>query len=172
MDTALYYTFSTISQTFAGAIALLGAFALYRLQQISSEIVELGDSSFSFYINNSKNKIDLENKRLKGQYREVLDYIKSNPLDDLPEAIERYLGKLDKLLIYKEKILTLFKVSLILTLGLILYSIVMLPFVPQIVKHLCPSAATISVTIAFILVICCLISYFLLIRKIVFTSIK
>lgn len=32
MQNALLYTFSTIAQTLAGAIALLGAFVLYRLQ--------------------------------------------------------------------------------------------------------------------------------------------
>jgi len=32
MDTAIYYTFSTIAQTLAGGIALLGAFVLFRFQ--------------------------------------------------------------------------------------------------------------------------------------------
>jgi hypothetical protein len=35
VDTALYYTFSTISQTLAAAVALLAGFALYRLQGLS-----------------------------------------------------------------------------------------------------------------------------------------
>src|SRR6266446_456701 len=34
----VFYTFSTIAQTLAGAIALLGAFVLYRLQSLSSDI--------------------------------------------------------------------------------------------------------------------------------------
>jgi hypothetical protein len=38
MINTVFYTFSTISQTLAGAIALLGAFVLYRLQSLSSEI--------------------------------------------------------------------------------------------------------------------------------------
>src|SRR5262245_25410581 len=38
MLTALFYTFSTIAQTLAGAIALLSAFLLYRLQSLNSEI--------------------------------------------------------------------------------------------------------------------------------------
>ncbi len=35
-ETALYYTFSTIAQTLAGAFGILGAFVLYRLQGIKS----------------------------------------------------------------------------------------------------------------------------------------
>jgi len=35
MENTLYYTFSTIAQSLAGAIAFLGAFVLFRLQAIS-----------------------------------------------------------------------------------------------------------------------------------------
>lgn len=35
MENTLYYTFSTIAQTLAGAVAFLGAFVLFRLQAIS-----------------------------------------------------------------------------------------------------------------------------------------
>ena len=34
----LYYTFSTIAQALAAAIALLGAFVLFRLQTLTAEI--------------------------------------------------------------------------------------------------------------------------------------
>ena len=37
MDTALYYTFSTIAQALAAAMALLAALALYRLKSIEDE---------------------------------------------------------------------------------------------------------------------------------------
>jgi hypothetical protein len=40
MEAALYYTFSTIAQTIAAAIAILGAFALHRLQSMNAEIAE------------------------------------------------------------------------------------------------------------------------------------
>ena len=41
MTNQLYYTFSTIAQTLAGAIALLAAFILYRLQTLNKDIEEL-----------------------------------------------------------------------------------------------------------------------------------
>lgn len=38
MDTALYYTFSTIAQTLAGALAVLVAFALFRVARLDEAI--------------------------------------------------------------------------------------------------------------------------------------
>jgi len=38
MINTIFYTFSTMAQTLAGAIALLGAFVLYRLQSLRSDI--------------------------------------------------------------------------------------------------------------------------------------
>jgi hypothetical protein len=38
VDTTLYYTFSTIAQALAGAVAFLGAFVLFRLQSIAHQL--------------------------------------------------------------------------------------------------------------------------------------
>lgn len=40
MDTALYYTLSTVSQTLAGAMGVLAAFVLIRLSALNSAIAE------------------------------------------------------------------------------------------------------------------------------------
>jgi hypothetical protein len=40
MQAALFYTFSTIAQTVAAALAVLGAFVLYRLNQYGVEMAE------------------------------------------------------------------------------------------------------------------------------------
>ena len=37
-ETAFFYTFSTIAQALAGAIALLAAFVLFKLQSIDAEM--------------------------------------------------------------------------------------------------------------------------------------
>ena len=42
MANAIFWTFSTIAQTLAGAIALLGAFALFKLQSTSRALDEEG----------------------------------------------------------------------------------------------------------------------------------
>ena len=38
MENTLYYTFSTIAQSLAGAVAFLGAFVLFRLQSIAQQL--------------------------------------------------------------------------------------------------------------------------------------
>lgn len=50
MENALFYTFSTVAQTLAAAIALLGAFALYRLQVIGSSLRDLGVTAMQPYL--------------------------------------------------------------------------------------------------------------------------
>ena len=52
MENALFYTFSTIAQTLAAAIALLGAFALYRLQTIGVALHDLAVSAIQPYLPN------------------------------------------------------------------------------------------------------------------------
>jgi hypothetical protein len=43
MENTLYYTFSTIAQALGGAIGLMGAFVLYRLQSIDQELFNAVD---------------------------------------------------------------------------------------------------------------------------------
>jgi hypothetical protein len=52
MDTALYYTLSTISQTLAAGFAVLAAFVLYRLQSMEYELSKSNEvfSRFHDYI--------------------------------------------------------------------------------------------------------------------------
>ncbi len=44
MDIAFYYTFSTIPQVLAGAIALFGVFVLYKIQHLKSQLIGYGNS--------------------------------------------------------------------------------------------------------------------------------
>ena len=50
MTNTLFYTFSTIAQTLAGAFALLGAFVLYRLQSLRSDIERDSSEIANIYI--------------------------------------------------------------------------------------------------------------------------
>ncbi len=44
MVNSIYYTFSTIPQVLAGAVALFGVFVLYKIQVINSQLIGLGDA--------------------------------------------------------------------------------------------------------------------------------
>jgi hypothetical protein len=52
MDNAMYYTLSTISQTLAGALAVLVAVVLLRLQQCDTTLAKGEDLFFSNILNN------------------------------------------------------------------------------------------------------------------------
>ena len=62
MENALFYTFSTIAQTLAAAIAILGAFVLYRLQSLSAEIEDAALTAIQPYLPNDEvNRLRAEN---------------------------------------------------------------------------------------------------------------
>ena len=44
MENAIFYTFSTIPQVLAGAIALIGVFALYKIQELNNSIIGNGET--------------------------------------------------------------------------------------------------------------------------------
>ncbi len=90
MENALFYTFSTIAQTLAAAIALLGAFALYRLQSIGGLLHDLAVSAVQPYLPND------EAQKLLGEERfaELDEYLRNTPPARPQEAnAPYYLGK-------------------------------------------------------------------------------
>jgi hypothetical protein len=75
VENALFYTFSTIAQTLAAAIALLGAFALYRLQSIGASLRDLADSVIQPYLpNDTALKLSGEEK-----FAELDEYLRNTP---------------------------------------------------------------------------------------------
>jgi hypothetical protein len=71
MDVTFFYTFSTIAQTLAAAIAFLAAFLLYSLQGINAEIDDHGSRTAGLL--RSLGVEEGEVLRLRGQYRELLE---------------------------------------------------------------------------------------------------
>jgi|ERR1700674_4811922 len=68
MENALYYTFSTIAQALAAAIALVTAFVLYRLQGIDTALREAGFTLLQGHLNNA----DLWNLHVRGDYEQFV----------------------------------------------------------------------------------------------------
>lgn len=59
METSLYYTFSTISQTLAGAVALLGGFLVYYVMGVDRSLDAFLGQLYSYYPRASQT-VDLE----------------------------------------------------------------------------------------------------------------
>jgi hypothetical protein len=83
MDNALFYTFSTIAQALAAAFALLGAFVLYKLQQLSTTLAEVSNTVILPYLPNE----DARRLRANGLYPELQAFLLTQPQQN-PEALD------------------------------------------------------------------------------------
>lgn len=164
---ALFYTFSTISQTLAGAIALLGAFVLYRLQSLNLEIEEESSSVVGRYglvargysESNQKAVMELHDEQ---KYREVVTFIANTPLPPSVDQANRVRSSLVRHLDQKDALMKAFKFSLWLTVGLVVASVAALSWTPALVES--PWAnASLVVAVAWFSV--CMASYGILVYR-------
>src|SRR6478672_9742333 len=79
MESTLYYTFSTIAQTLAGAIALLGAFILYRLQKLNNGLDDHAKFIRKQY-SEEEDLVFLNSFIVKGEYKKFLKYTRAKPV--------------------------------------------------------------------------------------------
>jgi hypothetical protein len=75
MENALLYTFSTIAQALGGAIALLSAFVLYRLQSLDALMWQDSDD-LSDAIPNGEPQIQHDQRRAQGAWKDILIEVK------------------------------------------------------------------------------------------------
>lgn len=165
METNLYYTFSTIPQTLAGAIALLGAFLLYRLQSIKIDIEEKAEVLFNNYSNERWK--ELREIYIDGRYSDFIVFIEQNETKNtkqIPKTqFDKYHKQLKILLNKRIKLLSSCKLSLLLTITLIIASIIILPLSVKINQYFV--IKTIVFVTGIFWFILCIASYFKLIIK-------
>ena len=167
MDTALYYTFSTISQTLAGAIAFLGAFVLYRLQIQKENLKNIGrlvvqSVSSADSSNRLKNFLETE------QYERFVKCCEGELPGDTKNNLlgENFVKfKYEKEL--KSRLIPKLKIALLFTIGVIVYSVLVLILTPFITTC---KLVTYSVIMAVggIGLSICLVSYYQLIMVTIF----
>jgi hypothetical protein len=162
---ALYYTFSTIAQTLAGAIALLGAFVLYRLNGLNAGIDETARRLRTAYPSDSEPEMTA--MIVHGRYDGLLAYAdknRSQPGKQLREDIvDMARSDLAKLLATRRRLFWRFNVALVLTAGVMLLSVIILPFVPDLVRNH-PNDAIVYSLLGAIGFGGCVVSYLILIR--------
>jgi hypothetical protein len=166
MENALYYTFSTIAQTLAGAIALLAGFVLYRLQILSVALDKHANVIREQYYEDF-DKAFINSFIVKEEYQKLLDYTVERPLDIATDEQDSYVkDSLDQIryfLPFKKSLLKHFYVALVLTVGLILSSVVLLTITPFVNAHV--EVRTWSLIIVVAWLVACFISYVMLLRK-------
>lgn len=166
MENALYYTFSTIAQTLAGAIALLAAFVLYRLQILATALDKHADLIREQYYEDF-DKAWMNSFIVKEQYQKVLDYTDKHPIDIGTDEQDSYvtdsLTQIRYFLQLKKSLLSYFTVALFLTVGLIIASAIVLSLTPWVNTH--PNLRALTLVIGITWLVACFVSYILLLRK-------
>jgi hypothetical protein len=165
LENTFFYTFSTIAQTLAGAIALLAGFVLYRLQLLNTEVSNIGEylASWTDTILNKVNEMPAKSLFSRGQYSELLALANqtSIPEGHYPAKIER--ERLGALLDYKPSFFRRFYTALFLTAGLITISILALVNTSCLVTSCWASWVLAGAMVWFVV---CIFSYLLLLLKV------
>src|SRR5262249_41440652 len=126
---AIFYTFSTISQTLAGAIGLIGAFVVFRLQSLSEQI-ELDGGRVAPFVRvvrqNAQQQAEVEEivaLHREGRYGDIL--AKSEDLASDPNmGVER--SRLSRHWRQRRSIISGFTWAFMLSAALIVFSVIML----------------------------------------------
>ncbi|MGR3303472.1 MAG: hypothetical protein ACUZ8I_13335 [Candidatus Scalindua sp.] len=167
-ETTLYYIYSTIAQTLAGAFGILGAFTLFRLQSITGAIKGICtviDVEFSFPESYEFNRLYTQEKwhdyYNKARSKERLEEIRKSTSKEHQEMYDAYTGALGDRLLYRETIIESVKKILYQTVITIALSIILLPLSPFLSGWL--SIILLSITI--ICTIVCLSLYVGLVVK-------
>lgn len=123
---AFFYTLSTIAQTLAGAIALLSALVLYRLQMLGV-LMQEDSHQLSWLYGSSPDHTEeseaIRNLHQQSKYSEVLNFIALNPIPQGVNEATAERARLKQNLERQNALLKLFAFALILTVGLIAASV-------------------------------------------------
>ena len=169
MESTLYYTFSTIAQTLAGAIALLGAFILYRLQKLNNGLDDHAKFIRKQYAAD-EDLISLNSFIVKGQYKKFLKYTSAKPVvaakEEGQSPVTDVQVKMQELLVLRKSLVRSFTVSLFLTVTLIAASVIALAVTPSLNSRNNVRSGSLSLAVVWFLA--CLISYVSLLRKSLF----
>ena len=158
METALYYTFSTIAQTLAAGIAILGAFALYRLQSINAEIAER--SSTIARVSVGVHGHGVRELHVHGRFEDVLEStedIDPSATAELNYQVTAARVRLATLLTQRKSLRRYLSVAFWLSAGLLTSALVVLATAPAVASI--PGAPSVAVTIGITWFLLCLATF-------------
>jgi len=163
-DTALFYTFSTIAQTLAGAFAILGAFIMFKIQNIIRSFRKLGElfnQVYSAFTNSIPNSYHLENWEeylfdMKNFYEENYESAEYTGYTLSPNQFCYYLEIFEKNFDLKKSISEQIGFAFFSTAITIMLALISLPFVPQYTNAI---PMLISLITAIVLTLICILLY-------------
>jgi hypothetical protein len=156
MDTALYYTFSTIAQALAAAMALLAAFAMYRLGVIGGECFDSAVFMEAETGGGIKVRVLARQSDWAGVRSEIESKVQQQAYRYLHEDMLARLARIDYLRAVHRRILIALWVSLGLTASIMACSIAVLAHVPYIYSS-CYGQMTLDAGV--VATVVCLLAY-------------
>lgn len=133
METTLYYTFSTISQTLAGAVALLAGFVLYRFQALNAEMDTSAKLVFTSAIGHVRDQMN--RAMLGGDLVKVLELASTAHREDFVGIGEGEIGGIQERLRFvlarRQEIYDRMIQSLFVTMALVGFSVLVLSTTPN-----------------------------------------
>jgi hypothetical protein len=163
LDTSLYYTFSTIAQALAGAVALIAAFLLYRLQSMGAAMEVCANKVIQYYVR-PETRVRLDDLHVRGDYDAIGEVFETPLPADLELGEVGFARHRLIILVASRRALSrLFIASLILTVGLIAASVVVLGLTPTISSDQRTVHIVLTAGISWFIV--CLTTFAILVRK-------
>jgi hypothetical protein len=132
MDTALYYTYSTIAQSLAAAMALLAAFAMFRMNAIGAECLHSAVAMEGDTGGGSGVRVLAISSDWSGVRKEIEERVKGQTYQYRKDEMLSRLDRIDQLLTANRRIVTALWVSLGLTALVVALSVGVLANVPVI----------------------------------------
>lgn len=128
----LYYTFSTIAQSLAAAIALLATFVLFRMQTLQAEVERRSDALLDLGFDTSVQRA-AKDAQARGDVRSVLE-ITSVQISTPDNRVDYARRRLKALFKHEQSLLLAFWSSTLLSVALVTASVFALSRVPEIVE--------------------------------------
>jgi hypothetical protein len=135
METAFYYTFTTIAQALAAMIALVGAFVLYRAQLLGSDLHHAAGviRTHAGVLSGTVNR-DMTAAQIAGDYRRVFQLAKDNHPEPLHTELKAGFTTFERLERQRLSLLRSFAVSVFLSTIVIGGSVVLLAVTPAVIR--------------------------------------
>ena len=157
MDNALYYTLSTIAQALSAAFALLGAFVLFRLQQLSAACADAGSIVIRPYLPNQ------EARRLLaiGSYAKLAEFLVTQEVQrgeaSRPHTLAAARDAFARAIAQRKELLDKLLRAMIGTGAVVSLSVAGLAFTPTIAKS--AQASCFVLAAAVVALVACLAAY-------------
>ena len=162
METAFYYTFTTIAQALAAMIALVGAFVLYRAQLLGSELHHASGviRTHSGVLTVEK---DMTAAHIAGDYRRVFELARENHPESFSAELKAGFTTFEKLDRLRTSLLWSFAMSVFLSTIVIGGSVILLALTPIVIRSIYAGSYLAGGCIGFC--VCLLMYAYLLLRQ-------